>query len=157
MDDVFYLGPLRDYPQRDYLWARSRPQDVGARGEKAIDAILAATAAGELRNVKYNAPRRPFQDMIAYWLRQMHLIHEFRVEEIAKASNRWQARVKISKDGSETFLTDVGFGVSQVLPVVTLLQYVPEGSTVILEQPEIHLHPLAQAALADVIVNAAMQ
>ena len=52
MDDVFYLGPLRDYPQRDYLWARSRPQDVGARGEKAIDAILAATAAGELRNVK---------------------------------------------------------------------------------------------------------
>jgi len=40
---------------------------------------------------------------------------------------------------------------SQVLPGVTLLQYVPEGSTVILEQPEIHLHPLAQAGLADVI------
>jgi predicted ATPase len=36
-----------------------------------------------------------------------------------------------------------------------LLQYVPEGSTVILEQPEIHLHPLAQAGLADVIINAA--
>jgi predicted ATPase len=49
----------------------------------------------------------------------------------------------------------VGFGVSQVLPVVTLLLYVPEGSTVILEQPEIHLHPLAQANLADVIIYAA--
>ena len=121
-----------------------------------MDAILAATAAGELRNVKYRAPRRPFQDMIAHWLRQMQLINEFHVKEIAKGSNRWQARVKISKGGSETFLTDVGFGVSQVLPVVTLLQYVPEGSTVILEQPEIHLHPLAQANLADVIVNAAM-
>jgi predicted ATPase len=43
-----------------------------------------------------------------------------------------------------------------VLPVVTLLQYVPEGATVILEQPEIHLHPLAQANLADVILNAAL-
>jgi predicted ATPase len=43
-----------------------------------------------------------------------------------------------------------------VLPVVTLLQYVPAGSTVILEQPEIHLHPLAQANLADVIINAAV-
>jgi predicted ATPase len=32
---------------------------------------------------------------------------------------------------------------------------VPEGSTVILEQPEIHLHPLAQAELADVIIQAA--
>jgi predicted ATPase len=42
-----------------------------------------------------------------------------------------------------------------VLPVVTLLQYVPEGSTVILEQPEIHLHPLAQAGLADVLIQAA--
>jgi predicted ATPase len=40
--------------------------------------------------------------------------------------------------------------------VVTLLQYVPEGSTVILEQPEIHLHPLAQAGLADVLIQAAM-
>lgn len=156
IDNIFYLGPLREFPQRDYLWARSKPQDVGIRGEKAIDAILAATAAGELRNVRRKAPRRSFQEMIAYWLREMGLIHDFRVEEIAKGSNRWQARVRIRKGGTEALLTDVGFGVSQVLPVVTLLQYVPDGSTVILEQPEIHLHPLAQANLADVIINAAI-
>lgn len=93
--------------------------------------------------------------MIAYWLREMGLIYQFRVEEIARGSNRWQAIIQISPGGAEALLTDVGFGVSQVLPVVTLLQYVPEGSTVILEQPEIHLHPLAQANLADVIINAA--
>lgn len=155
LDEIFYLGPLREYPQRDYLWARSRPQDVGQRGEKAIDAILAATAAREMRNVRYRARHRPFQDVIAYWLREMGLIHDFRVEEIAKGSNRWQARVRIEDAGPETFLTDVGFGVSQILPVVTLLQFAPEGSTVILEQPELHLHPLAQANLADVIINAA--
>jgi predicted ATPase len=156
MDSLFYLGPLREYPQRDYLWARSRPVDVGLRGEKAIDAILAATAAGEQRNARPKAKLRPFQEMIAYWLSQMGLIHSFRVEEIARGSNRWQAKVQVRKGGTEALLTDVGFGVSQVLPVVTLLQYVPEGSTVILEQPEIHLHPLAQAHLADVIINAAM-
>lgn len=155
IDNIFYLGPLREYPQRDYLWTRSRPLDVGLRGEKAIDAILAATASGELRNVRYKAPRRPFQEMVAYLLREMGLIHDFRVEEIAEGSNRWQARVQITKGGVEALLPDVGFGVSQVLPVATLLQYVPERSTVILEQPEIHLHPLAQANLADVIINAA--
>ena len=155
IDNIFYLGPLREFPQRDYLWSRSRPQDVGVRGEKAIDAILAATAAGELRNAEYKTRRRSFQEMVAYWLREMGLIQDFRVEEIAKDSNRWQARVRIQKGGTEVLLTDVGFGVSQVLPVVTLLQYVPLGSTVILEQPEIHLHPLAQANLADVIINAA--
>ncbi|SDF52922.1 Protein of unknown function [Salipiger thiooxidans] len=155
LDKMYYLGPLRQYPQRDYLWTRSRPTDVGQRGERAIDAILAATTAGEKRNLRHKAFYKSFQEMVAYWLREMGLIEEFWVEEIAPNSNRWQARVKTKKQGSEVLLTDVGFGISQVLPVVTLLQYVPEGSTVILEQPEIHLHPLAQAALADVIIQAA--
>lgn len=51
-------------------------------------------------------------------------------------------------------ITDVGFGVSQILPVLVLCFYVPEGSTVILEQPEIHLHPSVQAGLADVFIDA---
>lgn len=155
IDRIYYLGPLREFPQRDYLWARSRPTDVGRRGEKAIDAILAATDSGDKRNLLKKQRLMSFQEMIAYWLREMGLIEEFRVEEIREGSNRWQTRVKTSAKSSEVLLTDVGFGVSQVLPVVTLLQYVPEGSTVILEQPEIHLHPLAQAGLADVIIQAA--
>ena len=154
LDRVYYLGPLREDPKRDYLWSRSKPSDVGPRGEKAIDAILAATEAGWERNLKPKAKRKPFQEIIAYWLREMKMIDSFRVEQIAEGSNRWQARVKTSAGASEVFLTDVGFGVSQVLPVITLLQYVPERSTVLLEQPEIHLHPLAQAELAEIIIQA---
>ncbi len=156
MDRIYYLGPLRDDPKRDYLWARSSPQDVGIRGDKAIDVILAATAARQLRNAKAHDRRKPFQEMVAYWLRDMGLIYDFRVEEIAPGSNRWQAKVQTREGGTEVLLTDVGFDVSQVLPVITLLQFVPEDSIVILEQPEIHLHPLAQANLADVIINACL-
>ncbi len=156
LDQIYYLGPLREYPQRDYLWARSRPSDVGQRGEKTIDAILAATEAEDVRHIKPNARYMPFQKMIAHWLRELGLIESFSVDEIAEGSNRWQAKVKTRKGASDVFLTDVGFGVSQVLPVITLLQYVPEGSTVIFEQPEIHLHPLAQAGLADAIIQAAV-
>src|SRR5690606_11007155 len=68
----------------------------------------------------------------------------------------WRAHIRSQPGASEVLLTDVGFGVSQVLPIITLLQYVPEGSTVVLEQPEIHLHPLAQSALADVMIQAAI-
>jgi predicted ATPase len=155
IDGIFYLGPLREYPQRDYLWARSRPTDVGQRGEKAIDAILSATDNRAMLNLRRKAHRLPFQGMVAHWLSHLGLIHSFKVEEIAEGSNRWQARVVTHEGSSEVLLTDVGFGVSQVLPVITLLLYVPEGSTVLLEQPEIHLHPLAQANLADVLVYAA--
>jgi predicted ATPase len=155
LDKIFYLGPLREYPQRDYLWARTRPTDVGQRGEKTVDAILAATEAGEMRNLRKGGTKKPFQQIIAYWLKEIGLVDSFKIVEIAKGSNRWQAHVKTRKGASEVLLTDVGFGVSQVLPVITMLQYVPEGSTVVLEQPEIHLHPLAQAALADVIIQAA--
>ncbi len=156
-DSISYLGPLRDFPQRDYLWARSKPRDVGIRGNQAIDAILAATDANERRNKVKKGPLKPFQEMIALWLKELGLIHDFKVVEIAKGSNRWQAKVRVRQTGAEVLLTDVGFGISQVLPVITLLQYVPSGSTVILEQPEIHLHPLAQANLADAIINAALQ
>jgi len=47
-------------------------------------------------------------------------------------------------------LTDVGIGVSQVLPAIVLPFYCPAHSIVWLEQPEIHLHPQVQAELADV-------
>ena len=63
--------------------------------------------------------------------------------------------VQRSKNSAPVLLTDVGFGVSQILPVLVLLAYVDEGSTVLLEQPEIHLHPAVQADLADVIVEVA--
>jgi predicted ATPase len=65
--------------------------------------------------------------------------------------------VKKSTESPEAFLTDVGFGVSQVLPALVLLYYVPEGSIILMEQPEIHLHPSVQSGLADVILQVSKQ
>lgn len=92
--------------------------------------------------------------MIAHWLREMGLIEAFHVEEISAGSGLYRAKVKRDADSAETLITDVGFGVSQILPVLVLLYYVPEQSTVILEQPEIHLHPSVQSSLADLIIAA---
>ena len=52
-------------------------------------------------------------------------------------------------------IADVGFGVSQVLPVLVALIVAEPGQLVYLEQPEIHLHPRAQVALAQVLITAA--
>ena len=93
--------------------------------------------------------------MIAYWLQELGLIHSFEIREIAQGSNLYHARVRANESSPETMLTDVGFGVSQVLPMLVLLYYVPEGSIVLMEQPEIHLHPSAQSGLADVMLAVA--
>ncbi len=156
LDKIFYLGPLRNHPQRDYLWARSRPDDVGTRGERTVDAIIALASARQTQNLRRGGRRQPVSSIIAHWLRELSLIDDFIIVEIAPGSNRWQVKIRTRAGGSEVMLTDVGFGVSQVLPVITILHYVPEGSTVLIEQPEIHLHPLAQACLADVIIHAAL-
>ena len=155
MDSIYYLGPLREHPRREYHWAGSSPEDVGQRGERTIDAILAASGGGETWSLGYRRRRMSFQEIIAHWLYKLGLIYDFQVEEIAKGSNLYRAMVEMSSSGVTTPLTDVGFGVSQVLPVLVLLYYVPEGSTVLMEQPEIHLHPAVQSALADVMLNVA--
>jgi AAA15 family ATPase/GTPase len=153
MDQIYYLGPLREYPKREYQWSGARPSDVGYRGERTVDAILSATVRGETRNLGTRKKIRSFQEIIAYWLKELGLIQKFSIKEIAKGSNLYQAIVQRDEDSSEAFLTDVGFGVSQVLPALVLLYYVPEGSTILMEQPEIHLHPSVQSGLADVILQ----
>lgn len=155
MDSIYYLGPLREHPRREYHWAGSSPDDVGQRGERTVDAILAATRDEEMRSLGYRRRRKTFQEMIAYWLSELGLIHEFRLEEIAEGTNLYRAIVKTMRSSPATALTDVGFGVSQVLPALVLLYYVPEGSTVLMEQPEIHLHPSVQSGLADVMLSVA--
>lgn len=52
-------------------------------------------------------------------------------------------------------IADVGLGVSQTLPVVVALLAAKPGQMVYIEQPEIHLHPKAQVAMAKLLANAA--
>ena len=61
------------------------------------------------------------------------------------------------EDGTDDLvnIADVGFGVSQVLPVLVALLTAETGQLVYLEQPELHLHPRAQTALAEILADAA--
>ncbi len=151
---IFYLGPLRENPRRQYTWAGAHPADMGRKGERVVDALLASRERREKISRGRGNKSLTVEEYVAHWLKELKLIHSFSVEPIREGGNLYQVWVQKSPASSKVLITDVGFGVSQILPVLTLCYYVPEGSTVLMEQPEIHLHPSVQAGLADVFIDA---
>jgi predicted ATPase len=68
--------------------------------------------------------------------------------------NRYPVSDQINKEDLIS-IADVGFGISQTLPVIIALLQAQPGQIVYIEQPEIHLHPKAQFNLAELLINAA--
>lgn len=96
---------------------------------------------------------KPFEQVIAEKLKQMGLIESFKVNRISNKRQDYEVKVKTKGSLGEVDLPDVGFGISQVLPVLVECFYAPANSIILMEQPEIHLHPRAQAFLADVMID----
>ncbi|MYE89944.1 DUF3696 domain-containing protein [Candidatus Poribacteria bacterium] len=140
---ILYLGPLREYPRSHYPWEGDHPTSVGLYGEKTVSALL----SGRIRQ------HLSVDEQILKWLRRLELIDSYEVQPISDTGGDYEFLVKKFEGGPEVRLIDVGFGVSQVLPVLILCYYAPEDSVLILEQPEAHLHPKAQSELADVLVD----
>ncbi len=139
---IRYLGPLREYPHRHYAWQGEYSPGVGKYGEEMVAAIFSGRL--QLRSTEEQIPR---------WLERLDLIDSYRLNPISSTGKDYEFLVTKYKGGPEVRLTEVGFGVSQVLPVLVLCYYVPEGSILILEQPEAHLHPKVQSELADLLIE----
>jgi hypothetical protein len=149
---VSYLGPLRAEPRRHYSWAGDTPEDVGTRGERWVSAFL--SGAKRKISLGYKQKAKTFETLIAAELLRLGLIHSFTVVPLAKGVREYRVRVRVKQGSPEVYIPDVGFGVSQVLPVVVQCFYAPANSTVVIEQPELHLHPAIQQNLADLFISA---
>jgi Uncharacterized conserved protein len=154
LNSVYYLGPLRDHPKRIYSWSGETPESVGQKGEFAIASILAASAQDRKLNRGPKKHLTRFDAFIAQWLKDLGIIESFAVKPVADGRKEYEVVVKTHVTASEVKITDVGFGVSQVLPALVQAFYCPPNSTIWMEQPEIHLHPQVQAELADVFISA---
>lgn len=154
VESIAYLGPLRERPERSYLWNRQNPGDLGSRGERAVHALLAsANARGRGRGDEEGSPGW-LVERVSGWLQRLGIADRMVLEQ--QGRSRF-FEVVIEHEGRRANITDVGFGVSQVLPMLVLAHFVPRGATIIAEQPELHLHPRAQVGLAELMVEVARE
>ncbi len=150
--NLYYLGPTRVDPRRDYNWQGMHPEHSDRWGDKTIDALLSA----RVRNLKTSHKKEdvPIEGRISDWLQKMDLAHSFSLNWIeAQGSKTYEVRIQKTQSSPLVTLVDMGYGLSQFLPVLVLCYYAPEGSTLILEQPGIHLHPMVQSQLADLLIE----
>ncbi|MDE0089016.1 MAG: DUF3696 domain-containing protein [Candidatus Poribacteria bacterium] len=149
---VFYLGPTRAHPQRQYHWEGSHPSDIGHWGDKMIDALLSARV--DLKKIQSDEETVSIEEKISEWLREMELAYSFLLERTETRDGKdYDVRIQTKEYGAKIALADMGYGLSQFLPVLVLCYYAPKGSTLILEQPGIHLHPMVQSQLADLLIE----
>jgi hypothetical protein len=95
---------------------------------------------------------------LAEWLQKLKLTSHVGIE--GRSDNPTEigllvGRILNSEIEDLVNIADVGFGVSQVLPVLVALLVAEPGQLVYIEQPELHLHPRAQVKLAEMLAEAA--
>ncbi|MEY4936485.1 MAG: hypothetical protein RIS64_2844 [Bacteroidota bacterium] len=135
-----YISPFRQPPARTYLARNKRNLKIGIGGEGFIDQIIKWE---KLSDVK-----------IKTLVEVMNEMDLFEAIEIKRASGgRFEMLVRPTNSIALTSLSNVGFGVSQFLPIIIADLQLPDDSTLFLAEPEIHLHPSVQSKFGQYIVN----
>lgn len=132
--NVDYIGPLRSEPQRSYYYTGGELSDnVGPKGDNAYQLLCADEKLTQAASL---------------WFERNFNGCRMRVEP---GGERGAYLIQMNKPDNGDYwvnIADEGMGMSQVLPIVTRCLHKVPGSIVVMEQPELHLHPAAHASLA---------
>ena len=149
---VKYLGPLRDEPKPVYPRAAGNdPSDIGFRGEHTaavLDVYRNLPVKNILPRTILNMTEAPVAQeaslisAVLAWVEYMGVAQDLRTVDKGKLGH--ELKVSTGQNESLHDLTHVGVGVSQVLPILVLSLLAESGSTLVFEQPELHLHPRVQ-------------
>ncbi len=146
--DIIHVPGLRGNPARTYPKTATGPKFPGTFENYTASVITDWKAKSDNR----------LKDLGSH-LENLGLT--WKVDPVERDATSIEIRVgrlkRAAKGGGKDLVSiaDVGFGVSQVLPVLVALLVAKPGQLVYLEQPEIHLHPRAQVALAEILADAA--
>ncbi len=153
LQNISYIGPNRKKPNDEYFFSRSH-KNVGINGEYVAQ-ILENFATNPTKfyriieqesGITYKEDATTLIEAVKYWMCDI-----FNVAEDIKA-DKINDKYKITltnKAGLSISIKHVGFGISQLLPIIVEGLRMPDNETLIVEQPEVHLHPKIQSSMYD--------
>jgi len=149
--NVIHLPGLRGNPERTYPLS-----GIGSSFPGTFQSYTASVIAGwrkDKNKKKLDMLGEDLEKLGLTWKVRANPIDDTRVElKVGRLPHPLRAGAQ-----DLVSIADVGFGVSQSLPVLVALHVAERGQLVYLEQPEIHLHPRAQGAMAEVLADAAIR
>ena len=130
-----YIGSFRLPPERTY-YRKPKSGKVGVNGEGYIDQIIEWEESDSKKYVE-----------LIRAVTEMGLFKTIQANKMK--GGRFELNVQVNENSELASLTDVGFGISQFLPIIVADLQMDEASCLAISQPEIHLHPKIQATLGD--------
>ena len=161
---IQYLGSLRETPKPIYPFATGAESNIGLCGENTASVlelyknktILYIPSAHFSDGFYSNATpvKATLQTAVNDWLQYLQIASSVKIQDQGKLG--YEVKVKIPQSDGLHHLTHVGVGVSQVLPILVMCLLARQKKILLLEQPELHLHPKVQTLLGDFFISLAL-
>jgi AAA15 family ATPase/GTPase len=141
LKSIVYIGPLREYPERFYILSDNLSKEVGKSGKMLPDILFK----------DHNILKRLNEELTRFGLGYELKVSPLTVEDYGN-TDVFALRLIDKYTRVNVSLADVGFGISQVLPII-VQSMLSRKSTLLIEQPEIHIHPRLQAELGSLLAE----
>lgn len=145
--NIRYLSPVRAIPERAYVHYSQDVSELNENGSNAAHILWAKQNS----KVNWKGKSLLLKEAVNECIRCMGLEQFVTPERVGEIL--YKVGIQVKSSNKHVSLTDVGFGYSQIIPVILMGLLNDKSNLMLLEQPEIHLHPSSAANLADLFLN----
>lgn len=142
------VGAFRSEPIRRYEYQGRAPDRVDLAGQDVVNSLIEDS-------IRPRPRRGELVSSVNRWLRAVGGVRLLPLRRISKTARLYELRLKDTDSGRWANLADVGFGIGQAFPILIEGLRTRPGAMFLVQEPEIHLHPDAQLAMADFLLHLA--
>jgi hypothetical protein len=149
LSNILYIGPVRERIPPTMATGTRTYSEVGPTGAD----VMRVLASQERVGVRGQGSGRTVEQRLRQWLcRRFRILKDVRLGWVDRERTLISLLADERRGLSGLNVAYMGFGISQLVPLIVQTGLLPRAGCLLVEQPEVHLHPKAQADLADLFL-----